>query len=51
MNVYSKNFAGKLGFKNVDVARRSVAVLDHFYTQYARTGDRAGQHHTEAKGK
>jgi hypothetical protein len=45
MNVYSKLFAGKLGFKNEATARRSVAVLDRFYRQFAQAGDRAGQHH------
>jgi hypothetical protein len=45
MNVYSKLFASKLGFKDVDVARNAVAVIDRFYTQFESTGDRAGQHH------
>jgi hypothetical protein len=45
MNVYSKLFARKLGFKNEATARRSVAVLDRLYRQFARAGDRAGQHH------
>jgi hypothetical protein len=45
MNVYSKLFARKLGFKNEVTARRSVAVLDQLYRRFARAGDRAGQHH------
>lgn len=45
MNVYSKRFANKLGFKNAAVARHSVAVIDQFYEQFALAGDRAGQHH------
>jgi hypothetical protein len=45
MNVYSKLFAGKLGFKDEATARHSVALLDELYGQFARTGDRAGQHH------
>jgi hypothetical protein len=45
MNVYSKLFARKLGFKNEATARRSVGVLDRLYRQFARAGDRAGQHH------
>jgi len=45
MNVYSKLFANKLGFKNVEAARNSVAVIDGLYNQFAITGDRAGQHH------
>ena len=45
MNVYSKLFASQLGFKNVDAARHSVAVIDRLYTQFEEAGDRAGQHH------
>lgn len=45
MNVYSKFFAGKLGFKDVETARRSVAHIDRLYQQFALAGDRAGQHH------
>lgn len=45
MNVYSKFFAGRLGFKTVARARESVAHLDRLYAQFDRTGDRAGQHH------
>jgi hypothetical protein len=45
MNVYSKLFASQLGFKNVDTARHSVAVIDRLYTQFETAGDRAGQHH------
>ena len=45
MNVYSKFFAGKLGFKDVETARRSVELIDRRYRQFALAGDRAGQHH------
>ena len=45
MNVYSKFFAGKLGFKDVTAARSSVALIDRLYRQFERAGDRAGQHH------
>ena len=45
MNVYSKLFASQLGFKDVDTARHSVAVIDRLYTQFEEAGDRAGQHH------
>ena len=31
MNVYSKFFAGKLGFKDEAAAKASVEFLDHFY--------------------
>ncbi len=45
MNLYSKLFAGKLGFKNEATARRSVAILDRVYRRFTKTGDRPGQHH------
>jgi hypothetical protein len=45
MNVYSKQYANKLGFKNEAAARHSVGIIDRFYRQFSATGDRAGQHH------
>jgi hypothetical protein len=45
MNVYSKFFGGKLGFKDEETARHSVELLDHYYRQFELAGDRAGQHH------
>jgi hypothetical protein len=45
MNVYSKFFAGKLGFRDEESARKSVALIDHLYRQFELAGDRAGQHH------
>ncbi len=45
MNVYSRYFAGKLGFKDVETARRSVAVIDELHHQFDLAHDRAGQHH------
>src|SRR5687768_8675796 len=45
MNVYSKYFTKKLGFKDVATARRSAHYLDQLYTQFERIGDRAGAHH------
>lgn len=45
MNVYSRFFAGKLGFKDVEAARRSVAVIDELYRRFDVAHDRAGQHH------
>ncbi len=45
MNVYSRFFAGKLGFKNETTARRSVELIDYYYRQFELAGDRAGQHH------
>jgi hypothetical protein len=48
MNVYSQIFAGQLGFKDVDAARESVALLDRAYRDFESSGDRAGQHHALA---
>src|SRR5262249_36497183 len=45
MNVYSKFFARKLGFKDPEAAERSVELLDHYYRQFELAADRAGQHH------
>jgi hypothetical protein len=45
MNVYSKAFARRLGFRDEEAARRSVKVLNYYYDRYAQAGDRAGQHH------
>lgn len=44
-NVYSKHFQGKLGFKDVFTARRSVENLENSYNLFADEQDRAGQHH------
>lgn len=45
MNVYSKFFANKLGFKTVDAARESIEIIDRLYRQFEFAKDRAGQHH------
>ncbi len=45
MNVYSKFFAGKLGFKDEETARQSVQLVDRTHRQFELAGDRAGQHH------
>lgn len=45
MNVYSKFFAKKLGFKDVETARGSVDYIDRLYNQFGLASDRAGQHH------
>ena len=45
MNVYSKFFAGKLGFKDEASARESLGLIDTLYRQFGLAGDRAGQHH------
>ncbi|HVG39382.1 MAG TPA: hypothetical protein VM870_08845 [Pyrinomonadaceae bacterium] len=45
MNVYSKFFASKLGFKDEAAARGSVELIDRLYRQFEIAQDRAGQHH------
>lgn len=45
MNVYSKFFANKLGFKDEEAARKSVELIEHLYRQFETGQDRAGQHH------
>jgi hypothetical protein len=45
MNVYSKFFQGRLGFKDVRTADRGVALLDGAYRYFDARQDRAGQHH------
>ena len=45
MNVYSKFFAGKLGFKDEETARASLELIERLYRQFEFAGDRAGQHH------
>lgn len=45
-NVYSKHFRGKLGFKDVLTAKRSVRELERAYIYFADQQDRAGQHHS-----
>jgi hypothetical protein len=45
MNVYSKFFANKLGFKDEQSALESVELIDRLYGQFEFAQDRAGQHH------
>ena len=45
MNVYSKFFANKLGFKDEETADESVDLIDRLYRQFEYAQDRAGQHH------
>ena len=45
MNVYSKFFAKRLGFKDEETARASVDIIDRLYRQFELASDRAGQHH------
>ncbi|HEY0078888.1 MAG TPA: hypothetical protein VGB73_09610 [Pyrinomonadaceae bacterium] len=44
-NVYSKFFAGKLGFKDEGSAIESIQLIDRLHRQFELAGDRAGQHH------
>ncbi|MFL6468818.1 MAG: hypothetical protein ACJ72Z_12740 [Pyrinomonadaceae bacterium] len=46
MNIYSKHFQGRLGFKDIETAERGVRVLDAAYRHFEYQQDRAGQHHT-----
>ena len=45
MNVYSKFFGGKLGFKDEATTRQSLTLIDTLYRQFELAEDRAGQHH------
>jgi hypothetical protein len=45
MNVYSKFFARKLGFKDEEAAQASIELIDRLYNQFGIARDRAGQHH------
>ena len=45
MNVYSKFFAGRLGFKDEGAAKESLEIIDRLYRQFELAQDRAGQHH------
>jgi hypothetical protein len=45
MNVYSRFFAGQLGFRDEETARESLALIDRLYRQFELNEDRAGQHH------
>lgn len=50
MNVYSKHFRGKLGFKTVETARAGVRNLEQAYRFFEKNADRAGQHHALEMG-
>lgn len=45
MNVYTKYFRGKLGFKDVSTAEKSIHTLEQAYRYFSNAQDRAGQHH------
>ncbi len=50
MNIYSKHFRGKLGFKNVETSQRGAETLEQAYRYYEKMQDRAGQHHALEMG-
>lgn len=50
MNIYSKHFRGKLGFKDVATARAGVRNLEQAYRYFDEHQDRAGQHHALEMG-
>jgi len=50
MNTYSRFFAGKLSFKNEEVAKQSVELLNRQYRRFEIARDRAGQHHALMMG-
>lgn len=45
VNIYSKLFAGRLGFKDQETAHKSVSIIDKLYRQFEANADRSGQHH------
>lgn len=45
MNVYSRFFAGRLGFKDLPTAKQSIDLINRLYRQFGIARDRAGQHH------
>lgn len=44
-SAYTRYFTGKLRFKTVEAAERSVAHIERLHAQFERRRDRAGQHH------
>ena len=50
MNIYSKHFRGKLGFKNVETSQRGAETLEQAYRYFEKMQDRAGQHHALEMG-
>jgi hypothetical protein len=50
MNVYTKYFRGKLGFKDVETSKKGIHTLEQAYRYFSNSQDRAGQHHTLEMG-
>jgi hypothetical protein len=44
VNVYLPELRGRLGFRTVEVSRRSVELLEQAFIRYGEERDRAGQH-------
>lgn len=45
INIYTESFQGRLGFRDVPTAKRSVQLIDSNYQDLSEIQDRAGQHH------
>lgn len=45
INIYSEDFRGRLGFRDLETAERSVELIESTYQDLAELSDRAGQHH------
>jgi hypothetical protein len=45
LNVYSEELTERLGYKNLEIARRSIEKLEEAYHGLGEMHDRAGQHH------
>lgn len=45
LNIYSQEMNERLGFKNIEIARRGVEKLEEAYHGLGEMKDRAGQHH------
>lgn len=45
MNIYSRLFAHRIGFKTQKIAQKSVHILDQWYRKFKKSNDRTGQHH------
>lgn len=45
MNVYFETFRGKLGYRDMEAAQKSVRLLEELYYELLEMKDRAGQHH------
>ena len=44
LNVYDQELRGKLGFKDLETAQKSLQLIDSYYQRFEELKDRAGQH-------